>query len=181
LELVLDEFKLLCAVRTSPNTFMLITELSLKGNISSFFCGDGIDYCTFGGSWSKSYIYYYADCWAWDYSSFLGHLWCSCPFDLCSYLGVIGSFESNLRDMDFLFCFWFYCCCFPNNFVACWGYKVLQLLDYGLNKSTTSQQNSINWMIRHRLEGIYSVNYTMSSKSKMSSNATSIDFFANMY
>jgi hypothetical protein len=51
-------------------------------------------------------------------------------------------------------------------------------LDYGENKSMASKQNSTDLMI-HRLEGIYSVNNTMSSNSKMSSelsNATSIEF-----
>jgi hypothetical protein len=41
LELVLDEFKLLCAIQTSPNTFTLFAELGLEGNIPSLFCGDG--------------------------------------------------------------------------------------------------------------------------------------------
>jgi hypothetical protein len=47
--------------KTSPNTFMPITKLGLKGNILSLFRGDGIDCCTFGGSWSKSYICSFAD------------------------------------------------------------------------------------------------------------------------
>jgi hypothetical protein len=57
LELVPDEPKLVCAVHISPNTFMHIAKLGYEGSIPSFFCGDGIDYCTFGGSHSKSYIY----------------------------------------------------------------------------------------------------------------------------
>jgi len=50
LELVLDELKLLCVVQTFPNTFMHVAKLGLDDNIPSFFCGDGIDCCTSGGS-----------------------------------------------------------------------------------------------------------------------------------
>jgi hypothetical protein len=44
LELVPDEFKLLCAVQTSPNTFIIVAKLGLEGNIPSLFYGDGT-YC----------------------------------------------------------------------------------------------------------------------------------------
>jgi len=43
LELVPDEFILLCAVQTSPNTFIPVADLGLKGDIPSLSCGDGID------------------------------------------------------------------------------------------------------------------------------------------
>jgi hypothetical protein len=40
---------------------MPIAKLGLEGNIPSLFCGDGIDYCTSGGSWSKSSICSFID------------------------------------------------------------------------------------------------------------------------
>jgi hypothetical protein len=33
----------------------------------------------------------------------LGHLWCSCPSNLCSNLGEMGSLGLDLRNMDFFF------------------------------------------------------------------------------
>jgi hypothetical protein len=51
----------------------------------------------------------------------LGHIWYSCPFDLCSCLGEMGSFISDLEHMDFSFYFWFYCCYFLSNSTTCWG------------------------------------------------------------
>ncbi len=107
-------------VHTSPNTFMHVTKFGLEGNIPSLICGDGTNYCTYGGSWSKSYIYSSVDCQAWNFSSFLGHLWCSCSSDLYFCLGEIGSLWSNLKDMDFALCFLFYYYYFLNNFVICW-------------------------------------------------------------
>jgi len=50
LELIPNELRLLCAIRTSPNIFMLVIELGLEGTIPSFFYGDGIDCYTSGGS-----------------------------------------------------------------------------------------------------------------------------------
>jgi hypothetical protein len=44
----------MCVVQISPNTFVPIIELSLKGNIPSLLCGTKIDCCTFGGSKSRS-------------------------------------------------------------------------------------------------------------------------------
>jgi len=41
---------------------MPITELGLESKIPSLFCGDGIDYWTFGGSQSKSCIYFFVEC-----------------------------------------------------------------------------------------------------------------------
>jgi hypothetical protein len=35
----------------------------------------------------------------------LGHLWCSYPFNLCSYLGEIYDLGLDLGDIDFSFCF----------------------------------------------------------------------------
>jgi hypothetical protein len=83
---------------------MPIAKHGLKGSIPSLLCGIETNCCTFGGSMSKSCICSFADYWAWDSSSFLGHLWCSCPFDLCSYLEDICGPESNLGNMDFAFC-----------------------------------------------------------------------------
>jgi hypothetical protein len=34
----------------------------------------------------------------------LGHLWCSCPSNLCSCLGEICGFGLDLEDIDFSFC-----------------------------------------------------------------------------
>jgi hypothetical protein len=45
------------------------------------------------------------------------------------------------------------------------GYIVSQLLDYGVDKSMMSKQNSSNMMIQHWREGICSVNKTRSLKS----------------
>jgi hypothetical protein len=56
MELISNEPRLLCVVQISPNTFVPIAEVGLEGNISSLFCGIGIDCYTFGGSGSKSYI-----------------------------------------------------------------------------------------------------------------------------
>ncbi len=61
LELVFNEPKLLCVIQISPNTFMHVAEHGFKGNIPSFFYGDGTDCYTFGGSHSKSYIYSFDD------------------------------------------------------------------------------------------------------------------------
>jgi hypothetical protein len=41
---------------------MHVAELGLEGNISSLFCGDGIDYWTSGGSPSKSCICFFVEC-----------------------------------------------------------------------------------------------------------------------
>jgi hypothetical protein len=74
LELVHEEFRLLCAIRISPNIFVLVVELGVEGNIPSKFCGIGTFYCTFGGSRSKSCIcsfIAYSTC---DSGSFLGNL-----------------------------------------------------------------------------------------------------------
>jgi len=120
LELVLDELKLLCEIHISPNTFVHVAELGLENNIPSIFYGDGTYCCTFGGSMSKSCIYYFASYWTWNFGS-LGHLWCSCLFDLYSCLGEIGGLRLDLGNMDFSFRLWFYCCCFLSNYVACWG------------------------------------------------------------
>ncbi len=117
LELVPYELRFLCAIQTFPNTFMLVVKLGFEGSITSFFGGDGTNCCTFCGSPSKSYIYSSANYWAWDFGSFLGHLWCSCPYNLYSCLKEIGSHILNLRHMDFSFYFWLYYCCFLNNFV----------------------------------------------------------------
>jgi hypothetical protein len=40
---------------------MHVIELGLEGNIPSLFYGDEIDCSTFGGSWSKYYIYSFVD------------------------------------------------------------------------------------------------------------------------
>jgi hypothetical protein len=56
MELVLEKPKLLCAIRISPNIFVPIMKLGIEGSIPSLFCGTGIDYCTSGGSNSKSFI-----------------------------------------------------------------------------------------------------------------------------
>ncbi len=99
---------------------MLIAKLGFEGNILSFFCGDGTNCCIVGWPQSKSYNCSFINCWAWDFNSFLGHLWYSYPSDLYSYL-EISSFLSYLGDMDFSFnhCFCYYC--FFNNFLARWG------------------------------------------------------------
>jgi hypothetical protein len=49
------------------------------------------------------------------------------------------------------------------------GCIVSQLLDCGVDKSLMSRQDFADIMIKHRLEGICSVDYTMSSNSRMSS------------
>jgi hypothetical protein len=41
---------LMCVVQISLNTFILIVELSFKGNILSLFYGIVTHCCTFGGS-----------------------------------------------------------------------------------------------------------------------------------
>jgi hypothetical protein len=46
------------------------------------------------------------------------------------------------------------------------GYIVSQLLDCEVNKSLMLEQDSANMMAQHKLEGIYSVNYIMSSNLK---------------
>jgi hypothetical protein len=54
-----------------------------------------------------------------------------------------------------------------------------QLLDCGVDKSLTSEQNYVDLMTPHRLERIYNLDNTMSSYSEMSSklpSATSIEF-----
>ncbi len=61
-ELVPNEPKLLCAIQTSPNTFMHVAKLGLEGNIPSLLCGDGIDYWTSGGFRSKSCICFFVEC-----------------------------------------------------------------------------------------------------------------------
>ncbi len=100
---------------------MHVAKLGLESNIPSLFYGDGTYCCTFGGYLSKSCIYSSVDYWTWNSCSFLGHIWYSCPFDLCSCLGEMGSFISDLEHMDFSFYFWFYCCYFLSNSTTCWG------------------------------------------------------------
>jgi hypothetical protein len=107
---------------------MHVTEVSLEGNILSFFCGDGIDCCISNGSQLKSYIYSSTNYWIWDFGSFLGHLWCFCPSDLCSCLGEISSLWSNLRDMDFSFYLWRYCCFFLGNSTTSWRSILLLII-----------------------------------------------------
>jgi hypothetical protein len=64
MEVILEEFKLLCAIQISPNIFVLIIKLGLEGSILSIFCGIGIDCCTFCGFNSRSYICFFASYWA---------------------------------------------------------------------------------------------------------------------
>jgi hypothetical protein len=59
------------------------------------------------------------------------------------------------------------------------GYTISQLLDCGVDKSLILEQDFVDLMTQHRLKGICSVDYTISSNSKMSSgspNATSRKF-----
>jgi len=49
---------------------------------------------------------------------------------------------------------------YPNH-----DYENLQLLDYGVDKSVTLEQNYIDLIPQHGLEGIYSVDNTKSSNS----------------
>ncbi len=114
----LKNLDFLCAIQISPNIFVPIVKLDLEHSIPSLFYGIQIDCCTFGGSRSRSCVNSFIGCWAWDSSSFLGHLWCSYPFDLYSYLGKICGFGSNLGDMDFSFRLWCCYCCFLHNFAA---------------------------------------------------------------
>jgi hypothetical protein len=51
----------------------------------------------------------------------LGHLWCSCPFNLFSFFGEIYGLGLDLGDIDFFFCLYCYCyCCFLSNFFVYW-------------------------------------------------------------
>jgi hypothetical protein len=76
----------------------------------------------------------------------LGHLWCSCPSNLRSYLGAICDLRSNLGDMDLSFCLWCWCYCFFNNFTTCWrlillviaGSSCLLCLFYKVSFSSSS-------------------------------------------
>ncbi len=52
---------------------------------------------------------------------------------------------------------------YPNH-----DYENLQLLDYGVDKSVTLEQNYIDLIPQHGLEGIYSVDNTKSSYSGVS-------------
>jgi hypothetical protein len=54
------------------------------------------------------------------------------------------------------------------------GYTISWLLDCGADKSWMLEQDFVDMMIQHSLEGICSVNYTTSSELP---NATSIEFF----
>ncbi len=59
-------------------------------------------------------------------------------------------------------------------------YANLQLLDYGVNKSMTLEQNYTNVMTQHGSKGIYNVNNIMSLDSRVSSklcSAMSTKFF----
>jgi hypothetical protein len=53
-------------------------------------------------------------------------------------------------------------------------YAYSQLLNCGVDKLVTSEQNSVDPMTQHRLEGICSVDSTMSLDSEMSSKLTSV-------
>jgi hypothetical protein len=60
------------------------------------------------------------------------------------------------------------------------GYTVSQLLNYGVDKSLMSKQDSTDMMIQHRPKGICIVTYTRSLNSRMSSklfNVMAIKFF----
>jgi hypothetical protein len=46
---------------------------------------------------------------------------------------------------------------YPNH-----GYTISILLDFGVDKSVTSKQNSADLMTQHRPKGIYGVDYTKS-------------------
>ncbi len=87
LELVPKEPRLLCVIHISTCIFVLVVELNLEGSTPSLLCGIGIDCCTYDGFRSKFYICSSTAFWTWDFGSFLGHHWCSCPFDLYSCLG----------------------------------------------------------------------------------------------
>ncbi len=100
---------------------MHVTKFSFDGNIPSLFCCVGTNCCTSSGSKSRSYVYSSTSCWAWDFGSCLGFLWCFCPSDLCSCLGEICGLQSDLGDKNFSFCLWCWCCCFLKNPTICWG------------------------------------------------------------
>jgi hypothetical protein len=64
---------------------------------------------------------------------------------------------------------------YPNH-----DYAYLQLLDYGVDILVTSKQNSIDLMIQHGSQGIYNVDNTKSSYSRLSLellSTTSIELF----
>jgi hypothetical protein len=98
-----------------------VTELGLEGSIPSLFCYARTNCCISSGSRSRSCVCSITSYWSRDYSSCLGLLWFSRPFDLCSYLENIYGLELYLGDTYFSFCLWCLWCCFLNNFVACWG------------------------------------------------------------